>query len=386
MKTPGDHDVREPDNAPTPRPIARDVFRQMPKVLLHDHLDGGLRPQTIIDLAKDDPSIVLPAHDPEELRQWFFRGANRGSLVEYLEGFAVTCGVMQTAASLERVAYELMEDMRADGVVYTEVRFAPILHLSKGLNLEQVMTAVYRGLERGKRDFGVHYGIIVCALRNMDPAISLKMAELAVAYREKGCVAFDLAGEEAGHPAKDHLEAFHYCKRENFNITIHAGEAFGPPSIWQALQYCGAHRIGHGTRLIEDMVIAGDSLVYIGTLANYVRDHRVPIEVCLQSNIHTGAAPSLEEHPFRFLVKNHFRVTLNTDNRLMSKTTMTDEYEIAHLTYGLTSRDFEKLSLNGMKSAFAHFDERLFLIYDVIKSGYRDLRYQGLIDPAEAER
>lgn len=374
------------DEKPSPKlgtsllKLDRDTLRRMPKVQLHDHLDGGLRPQTIIELAKKTPGFELPASDPAELREWFFRGANRGSLVQYLEGFAVTCGVMQTEEALRRVAFELMEDAAADGIIYTEVRFAPILHLNHGLNLEQVMSAVYAGLEEGKKKTGVHYGIIVCALRNMEPAISLKMAELAVAFRDKGCVGFDLAGEEAGHPAKDHIEAFYYCKRENFNITIHAGEAFGPQSIWQALQFCGAHRIGHGTRLLEDMVVIDDRLVHMGTLAQYVRDHRIPIEVCLQSNVHTGAAPSLEQHPFRIFMANHFRVTLNTDNRLMSNTTLTDEFEVAHRVFGLGGKELEKLTLNGMKSAFAHFEERLHLIYDVVKTGFQKLRTQKLID------
>lgn len=373
------------DEKPAPRlgqstkELSLDTLRRMPKVLLHDHLDGGLRPSTIIELARQQ-AVALPTEDAGELENWFFRGANRGSLALYLEGFGLTVAVMQTEDALRRAAFELMEDMKADGVIYTEVRFAPILHTQKGLNVEQIMAAVRSGLEEGKRKFGVHYGIIVCALRNMDPSISLRMAELAVAFRDKGCVGFDLAGEEMGHPPKDHLEAFQYCKRENFNITIHAGEAFGPPSIWQALQFCGAHRVGHCTRLIEDMVIKGGEIVHMGTLAHYLRDHRVPLEVCLQSNVHTGAAPSLAEHPFRWFMANHFRVTLNTDNRLMSKTTMTDEFMIAHDVFGLGGREFEKLTLNGMKSAFAHFEERLHLIYDVIKTGFQRLRAEKLID------
>lgn len=352
--------------------LSYEVLRRMPKVLLHDHLDGGVRPQTALELA-DERGIELPESDPEALAQWFFRGANRGNLADYLEGFSVTCSLMQDESSLSRVAYELMEDMRDDGVVYTEVRFAPNLHVERGLNVEQVMNAVIDGLERGRRDFGVAFALIVCGLRHMAPAETLKMAELAVAYRGRGCFGFDLAGGEYGHPPKDHIEAFFYCKRENFNITLHAGEAFGPPSIWQAIQYCGAHRIGHCTRLIEDMVLQDGEVVRMGQLSSYVRDHRIPLEICLQSNVHTGATPSLETHPFRWYFERHFRVTLNTDNRLMSNTSMTDEYEVAHRVFGFGADELEKISINSMKSAFIHFDERLALINDVIKPAYAKL-------------
>ena len=352
--------------------LSRDDLRTLPKVLLHDHLDGGLRPETVIELARSAPDVELPTDNPDELRQWFFRGANRGSLAEYLEGFGVTIALMQTEENLRRITVELAEDLHRDGVVYGEIRFAPIFHQNQGLNVEQVMAAVLDGMGEGERRFGIRLRLIVCAMRNMDPSISLEMAELAVAFRDRGCVAFDLAGDEFGHPPNDHLDAFHYCQRESFGITIHAGEAFGKPSIWQALQYCGAHRIGHCTRLVEDMVIHEGEIIQMGPLAHYVRDHRVPLEVCLQSNVHTGAAESLAKHPFRHLFDKKFRVTLNTDNRLMSNTTMTDEFVVAQEHYGVKLRDFEKLTLNAMKSAFIHFDERLELIYDVIKAGYDD--------------
>lgn len=357
--------------------IAVDVLRRMPKVLLHDHLDGGLRPETVIELAAD-AGVEVPTTDPAELRDWFFRGANRGSLAEYLEGFGVTCSVLQTTAALERAAFELIEDMHADGVVYTEVRFAPILHVDGGLNLEQVMNAVIKGLREGRDRFGVGFGVIVCALRNMPAEISLEMAELAVAFRDEGVVGFDLAGDESGHPPKRHLDAFHYCRRQNFNITIHAGEAFGASSIWQALQYCGAQRIGHCTRLVEDMVIHDGAIVEMGTLASYVRDRRIPLEVCLQSNVHTGAARSLEEHPFRYFLAGNFRVTLNTDNRLMSNTSMTDEFRVANEVFGLDALALEKLTVNAMKSAFIGFDERIEIIYDRVKAGYAKLWESGV--------
>ncbi len=359
--------------------IDRSILRRMPKVLLHNHLDGCLRPATIIDLAKAQKSIQLPTEDPSELAEWFFRGANRGNLGEYLEGFGVTCGVMQTEEALRRVAREHLEDLHADGVVYTEVRFAPLLHTQEGLNYEQVMNAVIEGLNEAREDTGIEWGIIVCALRNMDPTLSLEMAELAVAFRDKGAVGFDLAGDENGHPPKAHLEAFYYCQRQNFNITIHAGEAFGAASIWQALQYCGAHRIGHCTRLVEDMTIQDGKVTQMGTLAAYVRDRRIPLEICLQSNVHTGAVTSLKEHPFRPYFDAQFRVTLNTDNCLMSKTSMTDEFAVANEVFGLEARDLEKVTVNAMKSAFVGYDKRLDMIYNRVKKGYEAMRQEGLI-------
>ncbi|MEY2745856.1 MAG: hypothetical protein RL112_898 [Planctomycetota bacterium] len=363
-----------PANPDRPAPLSRALLQRAPKVLLHEHLDGGLRPRTVLELAAQCGHGELPHQDEERLAEWFAAGAARGSLPLYLEGFRHTIALMQTAEALERVAYEFVEDMQLDGVVYAEVRFAPHFHTQRGLGLDGVMAAVCRGLERGRADFGVHVGLIVCAMRNMSSMLSYQMAELAVAWRSRGCVGFDLAGEEAGHPAKHHEDAFQFAKRANFSITIHAGESFGPESIWQALQYCGAHRIGHGTRLVEDMVLHKGEVVSLGALAQYVLDHRVPIEICLSSNIHTGAAKSLEEHPFPHYFKKGFRVTLNTDNRLMSRTTLTDEFLLAHRQYGLTLADLEKLAINGMKSAFAHYDERVELIFGAIKPGWAALR------------
>jgi adenosine deaminase len=346
----------------------------MPKVLLHDHLDGGVRPQTVIDLAREQGYANLPTTDPVELSAWFQRGAQRGSLPLFLEGFEHTCAVMQTEEALERVAYEMMEDMKKDGVVYVETRFAPAFHTLKGLPQHKVVRSVLRGLERGKIDFGVHFGIILCAMRHMEPAVSQEVAELAVEFRNLGVVAFDLAGEEGGYPPKKHVDAFHYIQRENFNITIHAGEAFGKESIWQAIQWCGAHRIGHGTRLIEDMRIKDREVLSMGTLAQYVLDKRIPLEICLTSNVHTGAVHTIEEHPFGILYKYKFRVTLNTDDRLMSGITLTDEYEVANKTFGLRFDDLEKLTINAMKSAFIPYRDRIKLIYDVIKPGFAAIR------------
>jgi len=356
-------------------PLTDSTIRTLPKVLLHDHLDGGLRPQTIVELARDQKYNGLPTSDAGELADWFHRGAQRGSLPLYLEGFAHTCGVMQTEEALERVAYEMLEDMRDDGVVYVETRFAPVFHTDKGLHWDDVVSAVLTGLERGRKDFGVEFGLIICAMRNMN--LSVQMAELAVDFRDRGVVGFDLAGEEGGFPPKKHIEAFHYIQRENFNITIHAGEAFGKESIWQAIQWCGAHRIGHATRLIDDIAVDAQdptSVVKMGDLAQYVLDKRIPLELCLSSNVHTGAAESLATHPFRTYYRAKFRVTLNTDDRLMSDTTLSKEFSLARDTFGLGPDDFEKITINSMKSAFIPYDGRIALIYDVIKPGYARAR------------
>lgn len=352
--------------------LDKKLLQNLPKVLLHEHLDGVLRPQTVIDLAKDTGYQGLPTADSQALAQWFHRGANQGSLAKYLEGFAHTIAVMQTDIALERVAYEQAEDLSKDGVVYFETRFAPIFHTQKGLTHQQVVTAVLRGLERGRKDFGISSGLIICAMRNMD--VSLEMAELAVDFRERGVVGFDLAGEEGGYPPKKHVDAFHYIQRQNFNITVHAGEGYGKESIWQAIQYCGAHRIGHGTRLIDDVAVVDGKAVKLGDLAQYVLDKRIPLEICLISNVHTGATPSLAEHPFKILYEEKFRVTLNTDNRLMSSTSMTQEFEAAADTFGLSLDDFETITINSMKSAFLPYYERCDFIYSVLKPGYAKVR------------
>ena len=351
-----------------------ELIRNCPKVLLHEHLDGGLRPATVLDLAEQAGYDELPEKDPEALGRWFHAGADRGSLPEYLQGFRHTIAVMQTAQALERVAYEFIEDMHEDNVVYAEVRFAPHFHTNKNLGLDGVMTAVLKGLARGSAEFDVGYGLIICVMRNESSDLSLRLAELAVSYRTQGCVGFDLAGEEAGHPANHHLEAFQFAKRMDFNITMHAGESFGPESIWQALQYCGAHRIGHGVRLLEDIVVYERKVIRVGSLAQYVLDHRVPLELCLSSNVHTGAAPSMKEHPFPYFWQKDYRVTLNTDNRLMSATTMSKEYEIAVKEFGLGFDDLEQLTINAMKSSFVHYEERVRMIFDRIKPRFAELR------------
>lgn len=351
-------------------------LRTLPKVLLHEHLDGGLRPLTVIELAAELGYEGLPTSDPTDLAAWFHRGAQRGNLPEYLEGFSHTTAVMQTPEALERVAFEFIEDMYHDGVVYAEVRFAPVYHTTLGLTQDEVVAAVIRGLERGERTYGVEWGLIICAMRHMPN--SLEAAELAIRNRDLGVVGFDLAGGEHGFPPKKHVEAFQAIERANFYITIHAGEAYGPESIWQALQYCGAHRLGHATRLRDDIEILPDGTMKLGRLAQYILDRRVPLEMCLLSNLHTGACASLEEHPFGAFFRRGFRVCLNTDDRLMSDTSMTRETTLATELFDLSLGELEKLSLNGIKSAFAPFDKRLRIIFESIKPGFAAARTEML--------
>jgi len=353
--------------------LSEDILRRAPKVLLHEHLDGCLRPATVLDLAHQCGYGGLPEADPVRLGQWFFEGADKGSLPQYLEGFQHTIAVMQTAEALERVAYELGEDLAAENCVYFEVRFAPHFHTGNGLGLDAVMRAVLKGLARAKEDFGVESGLIVCAMRNQSAELSLKLAELAVSWFGRGCLGFDLAGEEAGHPPKHHIEAFQLIKRRNGSLTIHAGESFGPESIWQALQFCGAHRIGHGTHLIDDIAIYDGKVIKVGSPAAYVLDHRIPIECCLQSNVHTGAVKSLADHPFPYFLREGYRVTLNTDNRLMSHTTMSEEFRVAVEQYGCTLGDLERVTVNAMNAAFFPYAERHRIIDARIEPVYAEL-------------
>jgi adenosine deaminase len=341
----------------------------LPKVLLHEHLDGGLRSGTVIELAAAAGYDGLPTEDEVELAQWFHRGANKGSLPEYLEGFAHTIAVMQSREALQRIGFEFIEDMHRDGVVYAEVRFAPVFHTGGGLTQEAVVRSVISGLRQGERKYGVRWGLIICAMR--DRTDSLEAAELAINFRNDGVVGFDLAGEEEGHPPKRHIEAFQAAQRANFNITVHAGEAFGAESIWQALQYCGAHRLGHATRLMDDMTVVDGKAISMGALSQYVLDQRIPLECCLLSNVHTGAVPETSEHPFRVFYDAGFRVTINTDDRLMSDTSMSKEFATAVRAFDLSLGDLEKITINSIKSAFLHFDERLEIIFDVVKPGYR---------------
>ncbi len=347
-----------------------DTIRSLPKVVLHDHLDGGVRPQTIIDLASENDYTRLPTTDPDELAAWVQRGANRLDLVLYLETFAHTVGVMQTKDSLERIAYEAGVDLAADGVVYGEVRFAPELHTERGLSLDEVVELVHAGFDRASAETGIVLGVLCTAMRHQ--ARSLEIAELAVRHRDKGVVGFDIAGAEAGNPPTRHLDAFHYVQRHNFHFTIHAGEAYGPPSIWEAVQYCGAERLGHGVRIVDNINFDDDGQVQLGGLAAYIRDCRIPLEVCPTSNVHTGAAESIEAHPIDLLKRLKFRVTVNTDNRLMSNVTMTSEMKVLVDTFGYDLTDIQWLTINGMKSSFWPFDDRLRIINEVIKPAYAE--------------
>ena len=339
-----------------------------PKVLLHDHLDGGLRPQTVLELARDTGYPDLPADNAEELAQRLTEGASRGHLEVYLDAFRHTVGVMQTRQALTRVAAECAEDLAADGVVYAEVRFAPELHTEKGLTLDQVVEAVTDGFREGSHGKQIKVYALLTAMRTA--ARSLEIAELAVRHRDNGVVGFDIAGAEAGWPPSRHLDAFQYVKRENFHITIHAGEGFGLPSIWEAVQWCGAERLGHGVRIVDDIEITDGGAVRLGRLAAYIRDRRIPLEMCPTSNVQTGAARSIAQHPLRLLRQLSFRVTVNTDNRLMSQVTLSSEFRRLVEEFGYGWSDLEWLTVNAMKSAFAGFDERLHLINAVIKPGY----------------
>lgn len=347
--------------------ISRDLIHRAPKVLLHDHLDGGLRPATVAELAREFGYENLPTHDIDDLAIWFNRGAKRNDLVLYLETFAHTVGVMQHRDSIERVAFECASDLAADGVVYAEVRFAPELHTDGGLTLQEVLDAVLEGHRRGSEGTELTIYTICCAMRTA--AQSREIAELAVANRDRGVVGFDIAGAEAGHPPTRHLDAFQYVMRENFHSTIHAGEAFGLPSIWEALQYCGAARLGHGVRVVDD-IVGPPGEERLGRLASYIRDRRVCLELCPTSNVNTGVCASIAEHPIGVLRRLRFRVTVNTDNRLMSNTSMTKELWQLADGFGWGLSDFEWLTVNAMKSAFAPFPERLRIINGLIKPQY----------------
>ena len=361
----------------TTSPVPLDLIIEAPKVLLHDHLDGGLRPQTVLDLAAESGYGDLPASDAESLGRWFSEAAYSGSLERYLETFKHTVGVTQSEAALARVARECAEDLAADGVVYAEVRYAPELHVEKGLNEHQIVEAVLAGFAEGVAAVKaggrtIRIGVLLTAMRTAANARSI--AELAVEYRTKGVVGFDIAGAEAGFPPTRHLDAFEYLRRENAHFTIHAGEAFGLPSIWEAIQWCGADRLGHGVRIMDDITVDASGNATLGGLAAYVRDRRIPLELCPSSNVQTGAAESIGTHPIGLLRKLGFRVTVNTDNRLMSGTSMSREMELLSQAFGWGLKDMEWLTINAMKSAFIGFDERLEIINNQIKPGYAECR------------
>jgi adenosine deaminase len=355
--------------------VTHELTRAAPKVLLHDHLDGGLRPSTVIELAAVQGYDGLPTTDPDELAAFVRQGAARRDLPLYLQTFAHTVAVLQNAAALHRVARECVEDLAADGVVYAEVRMAPELCVEGGLDLDEVVGAILGGLADGEAAAAAAGTPIVARLllTAMRTAFrSAEIAELALRWRDRGVVGFDIAGAEAGYPPSRHMDAFERIRLAHFHLTIHAGEAFGLPSIAEALAYCGAERLGHGVRIVDDITLTPQGPV-LGRLANYVRDRRVPLEMCPTSNVHTGAARSLAEHPIGLLMDLRFRVTVNTDNRLMSGTSLSEEFTRLGEHFDIDLARMQWLTVNAMKSAFIHFDQRLALIEDVIKPGYARL-------------
>ncbi|MEE2903075.1 MAG: adenosine deaminase [Myxococcota bacterium] len=329
------------------------ILRSLPKADLHCHLDGSLRLDTILDLAQIQ-GITLPCKNEAELRAALHMGNNCESLEDYLKAFELTLSVLQTEDALYRAAYELAEDAAKENVWYMEVRYAPLLHTREGLPLPAILQAVLEGMLDAQRDFGIQSRVIVCGIRNMDPMASFRMAELAIAFKHQGVVAFDLAGAESDNPAKDHVRAFQLILNNNVNCTLHAGEAYGPESIHQAIHYCGAHRIGHGVRLAED-----------GDLLNYVNDHRIALEVCPTSNVQTGAVKSLEAHPLRFYYDYGLRVTVNTDNRLITDTTVTQELIRAHDHMGFSLEELIQIIVFGFKASFLPLHEKRQLLLDV---------------------
>ena len=335
--------------------ITEDVLKALPKTDLHCHLDGSLRVETVLELAKEQ-GVKLPADNVDDLRDILQAGRGKNkSLADYLKIFDLTLSVLQTASALERVAFELAEDQWNDGVRLLEVRFSPVLNIERGLTLIETIEATKAGLRRAELKYGIITGIIVCGIRSIGGDTSLTLAELAVAFKNRGVVGFDLAGQEENYPAKDHMDAFYLTLNNNLNLTIHAGEAYGPESIHQAIHYCGAHRIGHGTRTRED-----------GDLLNYINDHRIPLEMCITSNVQTGSVSSFESHPIKTYYELGLRVTINTDNLLVSDTTVSKEFMTANKYYGFDMNDFKEIIIYGFKSAFIPYNEKKKLVREIV--------------------
>ncbi len=341
--------------------ITLEFIKKLPKVDLHVHLDGSLRMETVLELARDLPARKgKRRYSSAEIKKLLKPGKKYRSLVEYLKNFEITLSVLQTREALMRTAYELAEDCAAENVKYVEVRYSPLLHLEEKLKLPEVVESVNAGLKKAERDFGIRTGLILCGIRHITPRLSYQLAELAVAYKRRGVVGFDLAGAEKDFPAKNHRRAFNLIINQNINSTVHAGEAFGPGSIAQALHYCGAHRIGHGVRLRED-----------AELLNYVTDHRIPLELCLSSNLQTGVVKKMSDHPFKYYYEYGVRVTLNTDNRLISNTTVSKELHIACRHFNLSLIALRDILINGFKSAFLPYNDKVRLL----KSSLAEIDY-----------
>jgi adenosine deaminase len=360
--------VVNPDLLKNPNPSQ--VLR-LPKAMLHDHLDGGLRPETIIEIAAEI-GHALPTTDPVELAEWFRASCDSGSLVLYLETFAHTVAVMQRRQDIVRVSRECAVDLARDGVVYAEVRMAPELLTEKGLSLTEIIEAILEGFREGEKEAKaegktIRVFSLLCGMRQNNR--SQEVAELAVRYRDKGVVGFDIAGPEDGFPPSDQLDTFEYLRKENAHFTIHAGEAYGLPSIWEAIQICGAERLGHGVRIADDIDF-NHNPPRLGRLASDVRDRRIPLEMCPSSNIQTGVASSFADHPIAKLAKLRFRVTINTDNRLMSATSMSHEMNELVRQCDWTFLDLQRATINALKSAFIPFEERLEIIEEIVKPGF----------------
>jgi adenosine deaminase len=332
-----------------------ELIHGLPKTDLHCHLDGSMRLDTILELAKKQ-QVKLPTFDKDGLFKLLYAGDTCSSLDEYLRGFDITLSVMQTEESLERAAYELAVDAHSENVRYLEVRYCPLLHTRAGMRPSQAVEAVVRGLRNAKRELGIRYGVILCAIRSQGPESSLRIAELCVAFKNRGVVGFDVAGSEVNNPAKLHRHAFQLVIDNNISCTAHAGESFGPDSVHQAIHKCGAHRIGHGTRLVEN-----------GDLLNYVNDHRIPLEVCPSSNLQTKAASSWETHPVDFYVDYGLRVTINTDNRLITDTTVSKELWLCHKHYGWSLTQIKEVIIAGFKSGFMPYREKADLLAEIVR-------------------
>ena len=345
-----------PDASSDAPALSRDDIHAWPKAELHTHLDGSLRLETLLEIARSrGMTDRLPADDVEGLREALRAIDESETLESYLDWFQYTIPLMQTKEALHRIAYELVAQSAEENVRYLEVRYAPILHTDEGLSLETVNDTVLDGLARGEEDFDVKTSLIVCGLRDRYESASMRQAELASEYRHRGVVAFDLAGGEAGNPPKGHLHAFYHARNNLLNLTVHAGESWGPDSIRQAIFYCGAHRIGHGITLREDP-----------ELMQYFVDHRIPLEICPTSNVQTHVVPSLDEHPIGEYVDAGVPVTVNTDSRLFSRTSVTDELWRVHRHCGIAADDLREIALNGFRYAFLPFAEKKTLFRSVL--------------------
>ncbi|MBL4625639.1 MAG: adenosine deaminase [Flavobacteriales bacterium] len=337
-------------------------LKSLPKVELHCHLDGSVRVNTILELAKKN-NVELPVNNHDDLKSYLEVGDDCKDLLDYLKAFSVTNSVLQTKEALARAAFELSEDAAEENIRILEIRFSPLLHTEKGLALSEIVEAVIEGKSKAEEKYNIKVGLILCGIRSMSPKRSMDLARVAISYKNKGVVAYDLAGPEENFPAKDHKEAFFEIINNNINTTVHAGEAYGPESIHQAIHYTRANRIGHGTRLREDP-----------ELLNFVNDHRIPLEMCVNCNVQTNTVASLADHPIKEYLDQGIRVTINTDNRLISKTTLTNEYKTVCDTFSLSNEELKKVILNGFKSVFLPYKE----CKDVYEKAESELTALGL--------